>query len=90
MHRLGSFPGLEGPASSWFCVRPSAFPRCLRPLIVHWSLRRRKERTLENLAGGDVILTEEEKQEVAHILETHPVKGGRYADDPSTDALLWG
>ncbi|KAI0334918.1 aldo/keto reductase [Cubamyces sp. BRFM 1775] len=50
----------------------------------------RKERTLENLAGGDVILTEEEKQEVAHILETHPVKGGRYADDPSTDALLWG
>ncbi|KAI0637674.1 aldo/keto reductase [Trametes polyzona] len=47
----------------------------------------RKERNLENLAGGDVILTEEEKKEIAHILETHPVKGGRYGEDES---LLWG
>ncbi|KAI0363829.1 aldo/keto reductase [Pilatotrama ljubarskyi] len=49
----------------------------------------RKERNLENLAGGDVILTEEEKKEIAHVLETHPVKGGRYFDDEH-DALLWG
>ncbi|KAL1939742.1 hypothetical protein VTO73DRAFT_9775 [Trametes versicolor] len=47
----------------------------------------RKERNLENLAGGDVILTEEEKAEMAHILATHPVKGARYGDN-NTD--LWG
>ncbi|KAH9853948.1 aldo/keto reductase [Lenzites betulinus] len=47
----------------------------------------RKERTLENLAGGDVILTEDEKKEIIHILEVHPVKGGRYGKDES---LLWG
>ncbi|KAI0772528.1 aldo/keto reductase [Trametes elegans] len=48
----------------------------------------RKERTLENLAGGDVILTEDDKKEVAHVLETHPVKGGRYADGENEQ--LWG
>ena len=90
MHRLGGFPRREGLASSWFRVRsPRRVLRFRLLLILSFSYRR-KERTLENLAGGDVILSEEEKKEVAHILETHPVKGGRYADDPSTDALLWG
>ncbi|KAI0643669.1 aldo/keto reductase [Trametes meyenii] len=50
----------------------------------------RKERNLENLAGGDVILTEEEKTEVARVLEANPVKGGRYSDNAAEDNLLWG
>ncbi|KAI0334954.1 aldo/keto reductase [Cubamyces sp. BRFM 1775] len=47
-----------------------------------------KKRVLENLGGGDVILTEEEKQEIARVLEEHPVKGGRYGE--KVELALWG
>jgi len=36
------------------------------------------ERTLENLAGGDVVLTSEEIAEINKILDAIPVKGVRY------------
>ncbi|KAI0356187.1 aldo/keto reductase [Trametes cingulata] len=47
-----------------------------------------KKRILENLGGGEVILTEEEKQEIARVLEEHPVKGGRYGE--TVAVALWG
>lgn len=50
--------------------------------------RRSKKRVLENLAGGDVILTEAEKEEIARVLEERPVKGGRYGE--KVDLALWG
>lgn len=42
---------------------------------------RRAERTLENMAGADIVLTAEESAEIDRILQTNPVKGGRYGDD---------
>ncbi|KAI9063462.1 aldo/keto reductase [Trametes sanguinea] len=50
----------------------------------------RQDRTLENLAAGDISLTDEEKNEIADAMETYPVKGGRYFDDAEADAILWG
>ncbi|KAI8993766.1 aldo/keto reductase [Trametes punicea] len=47
-----------------------------------------KKRVLENLAGGNVILTEQEQTEIAHVLDKHPVKGGRYGE--TIDVALWG
>ncbi|TFY81768.1 hypothetical protein EWM64_g2242, partial [Hericium alpestre] len=35
----------------------------------------RKDRTLENFAGGEVDLSEEDLDEIAKVLETHPIKG---------------
>ncbi|KDQ60704.1 hypothetical protein JAAARDRAFT_31679 [Jaapia argillacea MUCL 33604] len=50
-----------------------------------------KKRTLENLAGGDVELTTVENAELANILETFTVKGGRYTDSVPAHVLkLWG
>ncbi|TFY76703.1 hypothetical protein EWM64_g7309 [Hericium alpestre] len=37
----------------------------------------RKDRTLGNFAGGEVDLSEEDLDEIAKVLETHPIKGSR-------------
>ncbi|KAI0375028.1 aldo/keto reductase [Pilatotrama ljubarskyi] len=50
-----------------------------------------KKRTLENIAAGDVELTEADLAEIDEILAKNPVKGGRYNDDVDPNALhLWG
>ncbi|PCH38099.1 aldo/keto reductase [Wolfiporia cocos MD-104 SS10] len=46
-------------------------------------------RTLENLAGGEVVLTEEEVVEIGQIIASHEVKGDRYFGNPER-AHLWG
>ncbi|KAH9842659.1 aldo/keto reductase [Rhodofomes roseus] len=48
-----------------------------------------KKRTLENLAGGDVVLTEAELAEVAEVMEKYPVQGDRYFGDDEAMGL-WG
>ncbi|KAG9308800.1 NADP-dependent oxidoreductase domain-containing protein [Chiua virens] len=46
------------------------------------------KRTLENSAGGDIVLTETELQEINEFVENADVKGGRY---PARDTKwLWG
>lgn len=57
-------------------------------LLIASPYTRRKERCLENLAGGDVVLSQEEKEEIARVLEEHPVKGGRYFGHEVN--WLWG
>ncbi|KAI0780798.1 aldo/keto reductase [Trametes elegans] len=50
-----------------------------------------KKRILENIAAGDVELTEADVAEISDILAKHPVKGGRYVDNVDPKALhLWG
>ncbi|EPT04693.1 hypothetical protein FOMPIDRAFT_1113169 [Fomitopsis schrenkii] len=49
----------------------------------------KKERTLENLAGGDVLLTETDVSEINEALARHEVKGDRYFGN-SEAAHLWG
>lgn len=48
-----------------------------------------KKRTLENLAGGEVVLTEAELAEIAGIQEKYPVQGDRYFGNDEA-AGLWG
>ncbi|CCM02342.1 uncharacterized protein FIBRA_04436 [Fibroporia radiculosa] len=48
-----------------------------------------KTRTLENLAGGDVELTETDRAEILNIISTYEVKGDRYFGNPQA-AHLWG
>ncbi|KAI0796124.1 aldo/keto reductase [Abortiporus biennis] len=50
----------------------------------------RKERTLENLAGGDVELTSEEKADIDKIINEFEVKGSRYMGTDPKALLLWG
>ncbi|KAI0751220.1 aldo/keto reductase [Daedaleopsis nitida] len=49
----------------------------------------RKERTLENLAGGDIELSKAELDEIAQIMATNPVHGERYWGS-ADDLKLWG
>ncbi|KAI0748256.1 aldo/keto reductase [Daedaleopsis nitida] len=50
-----------------------------------------KKRNLENLAAGDVELTEADLAAIDDILAKHPVKGGRYNDHVDPKMLhLWG
>ncbi|KIK23398.1 hypothetical protein PISMIDRAFT_679360 [Pisolithus microcarpus 441] len=44
------------------------------------------KRTLENCAGGDIELTQEELDEINRVIDTADIQGGRYA----TAATLWG
>ncbi|KAA1476979.1 aldo/keto reductase [Dentipellis sp. KUC8613] len=46
-----------------------------------------KTRTLENLAGGDVELTDAELAEIDAVREAHGVQGGRYVDELGDKAL---
>jgi len=48
-----------------------------------------KKRTLENVGGGDVVLTAEDKAEISKILAGHEVKGDRYFGNDAA-AQLWG
>ncbi|KAH9988248.1 aldo/keto reductase [Russula compacta] len=49
------------------------------------------KRNLENLAGGDVVLSDEDLEQIDKVLETHTVKGGRYLDTiPDETLRLWG
>ncbi|CDO74158.1 hypothetical protein BN946_scf185043.g209 [Trametes cinnabarina] len=50
----------------------------------------RKDRTLENLHGGDIVLTPEDMAAIARIMEENPVKGGRGLATDAIDLKLWG
>ncbi|KAI0666495.1 aldo/keto reductase, partial [Trametes maxima] len=49
----------------------------------------RKERTLENIHGGDVELSAQDLATVAKVLEENPVQGHRYFGG-AVDLKLWG
>lgn len=51
---------------------------------------RKAERTLENIAGGDIVLTAEDLKEIDAILDKYPVQGSRYIDGMSEVFHLWG
>jgi pyridoxine 4-dehydrogenase len=49
------------------------------------------KRTLENIAGGNVELSDEDLSEIDRVLSSHAVKGGRYVDTvPDAKLHLWG
>jgi len=49
------------------------------------------KRTLENIAGGNVELSDEDLSEIDRVLSSHAVKGGRYVDTVPDEKLhLWG
>ena len=57
---------------------------------MNWAGRRNAKRTLENLAAGDVELSEEDLAEIAQLLEQYPRKGARYIDGLQEHHLhLW-
>ncbi|KAL4250393.1 NADP-dependent oxidoreductase domain superfamily protein [Abortiporus biennis] len=49
-----------------------------------------KSRTLENLGGGDIELSAQEKAEIERIINEYEVKGDRYAGQDRKTLLLWG
>lgn len=58
------------------------------------SFHRARKRVLENLAGGDVVLTADELKAIAEVQEKYPVQGARYFSSESEmakmDMGLWG
>ena len=50
---------------------------------------RSKKRNLENLAGGDVVLTGDDFAEITEIMKKYPVEGHRYFGSDEA-AGLWG
>ncbi|KAI5122055.1 hypothetical protein M0805_006039 [Coniferiporia weirii] len=49
-----------------------------------------KKRTLENVAGGEIVLTHEELAAINKVLEDNPVQGGRYSAGSDEQNHLWG
>ena len=50
---------------------------------------RKKEHTLENLAGSDIVLTATDVSEINEAIAKHEVKGDRYFGSDEA-AHLWG
>lgn len=48
------------------------------------------KRTLENLQGGGIKLTPEEKEEIQGIIDKFEVKGDRYNGQDNSVLHLWG
>ncbi|KAI0733041.1 aldo/keto reductase [Fomitopsis betulina] len=61
----------------------------LGPKVIPLPGSSKKERTLENLAGGDVALSAADISEINEALVKHEVKGDRYFGGPEV-AHLWG
>ncbi|OBZ68729.1 Pyridoxal reductase [Grifola frondosa] len=59
----------------------------LGPHVIPLPGSSKKKRILENLAGGNVELTQEEINEIMTVLSCHEVKGDRYH---SGEIFLWG
>jgi pyridoxine 4-dehydrogenase len=62
----------------------------LGPHVVALPGSSHKDRTLENLAGGDVTLSTDELAEINKILGSFTVQGGRYIDGQESHFYLWG
>jgi pyridoxine 4-dehydrogenase len=62
----------------------------LGPHVVPLPGSSKKERTLENLAGIDVVLTADDSAEIEKVLESFEPKGGRYNDKMAPHLHLWG
>ncbi|PSR78586.1 hypothetical protein PHLCEN_2v7333 [Hermanssonia centrifuga] len=64
-----------------------AWVASLGPKVIPLPGSTNPERTAQNVAAGDIVLTAEERAEVWKIITGHEVKGGRYF----TGSLhLWG
>jgi pyridoxine 4-dehydrogenase len=50
----------------------------------------KKERTLENLLGGNITLSRDELAEIEEIISSVEVKGGRYYEKRAAEMHLWG
>ena len=87
-HRVGRLSRREGHPAPWLLVRWLFYPLWLI-ITVHRLGHRRKERTLENLAGADVELSQADLDEIAQIQATNPVHGDRYFGNDEA-AKLWG
>ncbi|OJT14576.1 Pyridoxal reductase [Trametes pubescens] len=68
-----------------------AWVAALGPHVIPLPGSSNKKRNLENLAAGDVELTQAELAEIDDILAKHTIKGGRYNDAVDPKMLhLWG
>ena len=48
------------------------------------------KRTLENVQGGDIKLSQEEQTEIQNIIDKFEVKGDRYGGQDPKVLHLWG
>ena len=75
------------PGSTYVTTIP---PDIIASINIHCAcMHRKKERTLENLYGGDIELTQAEKGGIASVMEQNPVHGHRYFGE-EVDVMLWG
>jgi len=66
-----------------------AWVGALGPHVIPLPGSSHKKRTLENLAGGNVLLSEQDMAEINDAISKHEVKGDRYFGKPEM-AHLWG
>ncbi|EPT06152.1 hypothetical protein FOMPIDRAFT_1021199 [Fomitopsis schrenkii] len=91
-HNLALVQSLEAIAAKKGCTPGQlsiAWVGALGEHVVPLPGSSKKERTLENLAGGDVELTAADLAEINDVIAKHEVKGDRYFGNPEA-AHLWG
>ncbi|KAI0317047.1 NADP-dependent oxidoreductase domain-containing protein [Amylostereum chailletii] len=85
---LTSIAAKKGITTGQLCL---AWVSSLGPHVISIPGSSNYKRTLENILGGDIVLSSEELSEINKVLETLPVKGHRIVDDiPTSQLRLWG
>lgn len=78
----------KGCTSAQLCI---AWVSSLGQHIIPIPGSSKAERTLENMAGGEIVLSAEDLKEIDTLLAKNPVQGSRYIDGvPSQVLHLWG
>ncbi|KAF9073210.1 aldo/keto reductase [Rhodocollybia butyracea] len=83
---LTSIADKKGVPASQLCI---AWVASLGPTVIPLPGSSKASRTLENLQGGEVKLTEEELNAIGSVLAANPVAGDRYWGK-HVDLHLWG
>ncbi|EIM92627.1 Aldo/keto reductase, partial [Stereum hirsutum FP-91666 SS1] len=85
---LKALAAKKGCTSAQLCI---AWVSSLGQHIIPIPGSSKAERTLENMVGGEIVLSAEDLKEIDALLAKHPVQGSRYIDGvPSQVLHLWG
>jgi len=86
VNALKSLAEKKGLSPAQLCI---AWVSSLGPHIIPLQGSSNKERTLENLSGGEVVLSAQDQADIKELMESHTIAGGRsYGDDHAAHLMI--
>jgi len=85
VNALKSLAEKKGITPAQLCI---AWVSSLGPQVIPLQGSSNKERTLENLSGGKVVLSAQDQADIKELMESHTIAGDRYYGDDHAAHLM--